>query len=460
MTRPQILFAATLLTLQPALVAAAGPSATWTHGFDGSVQAVTESGSFWGLADVFAPGIPYDSSPSWLEASAKPWLAFEAPAGTWTAYGRVSVLGSGTLGTDVFAQGDSGRLELEDAYLGLRGTGAGLDWDLSAGSQSWRLGEGLLLKLGAGNGFERGAPALSPRTAWQRTVLVSARGEHLGARFFYLDPNELESSDSNTRLRGLTADWQPREGAVLGAAWFEVTRSDAPYPQAPVNILVGGREGLRTWTLHGRWAPGGGQMDGFSAWGEIAVQRNGRIGMEAWGGGADLGWRWGQARWRPRLSWSPRIYSGDDPGTPDRLERFDPLFYDGGPATWSSGSNGSFAFYNSDLRVHRVRLELTFSATDFANVSYYDVRADRANSPVQFGQAARLAFLDGAPVLVSGFPDVRLTHEWYIEHTHVFDANRFLTWGIAIADPRAGIRALSPDASAWVGGLVNFTVRY
>ncbi len=459
-----LLLATTGMLAMPAFAGTSsdgGTGFTWNKGLEASIQGAGQTGAFWGLQQVFAPGADYyDTSPAWMELSAKPWVSFEAPVDSWTGYGKASALATGTLGHDVFDQGSSGRIALEEAYLGARGKAAGLEWDFSAGSRDFRLGEGLLLSMGGGNGFERGAPMLAPHRAWQGAVLASVRGRAFGAQAFHLDPDELESSDTHTRLRGMSTDWRPREGATLGTAWFEVTRSRAPYPQAPVTIIDGGRDGLQTWSVFGRWAPGGGQMDGFSAWGEVAVQRNNRINMKAWGGALDVGWRWGGVRWRPRLSWSPRVFSGDDPATPDRLERFDPLYYDGSPSTWSSGANGSFAFYNSNLRVNRVRLELTFDAQNFASLSWYDVRAHRADSPIQYGQTARPAFSDNGVSLISGFPDKRLTRELYLEHTHVFDPHRFLTWGVALAKPRAGIRAIVPDAHTWYGVMVNYSIRF
>ena len=43
------------------------------------------------------------------------------------------------------------------------------------------------------------------------------------------------------------------------------------------------------------------------------------------GGGAEIGYRFFKLPFVPRLSYSPRYFSGDDPGTTGTLERFDPL---------------------------------------------------------------------------------------------------------------------------------------
>lgn len=155
-----------------------------------------------------------------------------------------------------------------------------------------------------------------------------------------------------------------------------------------------------------------------------------------------------------------RRFTGDDPNTPDRLERFDPLFYDGAPNTWSSGGNGSFAFYNSNLAVHRLRLDLVLSARDFANLNFWTVDTHQVNSPIQYGQGARLSLINGQPALISGFPKHALTQELYAEYTRVVSQNLFMTAGLAYAMPQAGIKAVVADAKDWVGALVNLSFKY
>jgi hypothetical protein len=162
----------------------------------------------------------------------------------------------------------------------------------------------------------------------------------------------------------------------------------------------------------------------------------------------------------PRLSYSPRYFSGDKPGTTGRIERFDALFFDGSPATWSSGGNGSLAFYNSNLWVQQVRLELVLSQRDFANLSLYDVRAAQTNSPLQYGQAARLGIVENNLTVISGVPQKALTREVYAEYTRVLSQHWFLTAGVAGAKPREGLLALVPGGGSWWGGLLNLSWRY
>lgn len=452
-----------LLCLNPAALRAQPPAKDgWTLSVEAVSQGLFATDAFWGLAQTFAPSAEYRTRSTWVEASLKPSiLGKQTIDEATTVYGGVSLVASGTLGEDVFQQGQTGRVGVEDAFLGLRRVIAGgTVVDASAGAQRYVLGQGLLLAVGAGNGYERGAVTLAPRRAWENTVLI--RATHRAATFeaFWLDPNELPSSDTGTQLAGGRAQWEPNASMTVGLAWFEAVRSTAPYPQAPVRLVENGREGLRTTDLHGRWAPVSGPLAGLSVTGEVAIQRNQRVALKALGWGAELGYQIDGLPYRPRVSWSPRLFSGDQPGTPDRLERFDPLFYDASPATWSSGGNGSLAFYNSNLRVDRFRIDLTVSPRDFVNLNYWNVRAEQANSPIQYGQAGRLTSQSGAITLVSGVPVRALSQELYAEWTRVLTQRLFLTAGLGIAWPDDGLKALLPGgAKTWIGGLLNLTYR-
>lgn len=455
------------LCLAPAVAAGqadapkAADGVAWT--LEAAAQGLLASNAFWGLAQTFAPTAGYDTRGAWLESYVRPGVTGRRTLGGATSlYGGVSLIASGTLGDDVFQRGNTGRLLVDDAYLGLRRSlGDGTSIDASAGAQRYALGQGLLLALGAGNGFERGALTLAPRRAWANTAIVRAAHGAATVEAFWLDPNELPSSDTGTRLAGGRAHWSPDASTSIGIAWFEVLRSSAPYPQAPLRLIENGRDGLTTTDVHARWAPTSGPLAGLTLAGEFALQRNDRIAMKATGWGGEVGYLLAGLPLRPRISWSPRFFSGDDPGTPTRLERFDPLFYDSSPATWSSGGNGSLAFYNTNLRVDRFRVDLVVSQRDFVNLNYWNVRAAEANSPIQYGQAGRLVVQGNAVALVSGVPVRPLTQEFYAEWTRVLSEHLFLTTGVSVAVPDDGLKALIPTgAKTWLGAIVNLTYRH
>lgn len=456
--RRSLLALAAMAALSPA-AARAGDGVRFDH--EGAVQLLPQSGAFWGLAERFAPDEPYDESPLWAEIYAKGRWRMGDEAGTGF-YGAASLLLTGTVGTDVFGEGDTGRARVEEAYVGWRGVFGRREWtaDLSVGSREFRFGEGMLVATGGGNGFERGALTLAPHRAWSLAAVATLEQGAWRLQAFHLDPDELDSGDTRTRLQGVRAQWTGGEDRRLGLAWTRVPQSEAPYPTAPLGLIEDGREGLRTWSVDGAYEPTAGVLAGWSFRGEFATQRSDNFRMDAWGGIADVGYRFATARYLPRISYSPRYFSGDDPATPNTLERFDPLFYDGSPSTWSSGGNGSLAFYNSNLFVQRVRLDLMLSERDFFNIAYYDVRVAETNSPVQYGQAARLAIVEGQVGLVSGFPDRKLTAEWYAEYTRVLTPHWYLTVGLASASPRAGLKAVVNDPPTWWGGLLNLSWKY
>jgi Alginate export len=446
------------------LLAAAMPAGAQEQGYrfdyEGAFQLLPQSGVFWGLPGVFAPDEDYDDSPLWLETYAQARVSFGDPAGLGT-YGAAAALATATVGTDVFSTGDTGRIKIEELYLGRRWRmGDSLTADVSLGSRDYRLGEGMLYSTGGGNGFERGALTLAPHLAWSMAAVAKLEGESFGGEIFYLDPDELDSGDTHTRLFGVRAQWKQQETARLAVTWSRVIESEAPYPLAPFGLVANGRDGLETLSFDGRFEPKEGPLAGWSLRGEVATQRSNDLDLDAWGAVAEIGYRFTGARFQPRLSYSPRYFSGDDGSTPNTLERFDPLFYDGSPPNWSSGGSGSIAFYNSNLWVQRYRVDLVFSATSFANVSYYDVRAAERNSPVQYGQATRLGVVDGSVALVSGVPSRPLTSEWYLEYTRVFSEHWFLTVGVAVASPERGLQDVVPDSETWVGGLVNIAWRF
>lgn len=74
---------------------------------------------------------------------------------------------------------------------------------------------------------------LAPRRPWEMTAVVSATQGPGTLEAFWLDPNELASGDTGTRLAGVRAQWSPDASTALGIAWSRSSSSARRRPVAP-----------------------------------------------------------------------------------------------------------------------------------------------------------------------------------------------------------------------------------
>lgn len=451
-----------------------GPGGRVLHEADGfrlsagvelGVQLVTESNAFWNLEDTFTPGEPFDSDPTWAEGYLKPALDMTvALAGDADLYGRLSAIGAYSRGTDAFAAENSGRLLLEDAFLGLRigRQGTGPFFDVSLGAQPHKLGSGMLIADGGGDGFERGALIFGPRRAFEFAAISRIGFDDAALEVFYLDANELASSDTGTTLAGGALTQGFGSGSRLGLGAGAVVESEAAWPAAPAGgvgvpqILPGAREGMAFVNAWGTWKP----SEAATIEADFAMQRDDDPDQRAYGGRVRASWSFTGSGFSPVLSYSFLAFSGDDPDT-GRIERFDPLFYDGGPTAWASGANASLAFVNSNLMAHQIAVSLTLSPRDFLTGRYYHVRAMETGSPLQFGQATRVGNAGSGRALVTGVDDAHLADDLYIEYTRLVTEAVFFTGGVGVSFPGAGVRNLRDGRNdLWTGAFANIVVRY
>ncbi|MEB3211460.1 MAG: alginate export family protein [Leptolyngbyaceae bacterium] len=432
------------------------------------VNAVSESNLFWNLADTFAPDAGFDSDQNWLEFYIKPGISFTGILENEAiAYGMISAVASGTLGTDAYDTGDTGRVTLEEGYVGLRSTySTGPNFDFSVGPRQLRLGTGMLIANGASNGFERGALKFGPRKAWELAAIGRLFQGDWAGTFFYLDPNELPSNNSETSLAGVDFRYDRPNGNYVGLTYANVLESNAAYPQAafggngPPTITLGAREGLNALNFYGRVNPFQGSLEPLFFATDAAYEWNSRIDQQAWAGRVQLGYTFHQLPWTPTLTYSYQTFSGDDPSTSE-LERFDPLYYEGSPSSWATGSKSSMVFINSNVQAHQVALRLSPSQTDTITLRYAHIRANELRSPVQFGQATRFDFSNGFSSVISGVTDPHLSDDFFLEYNRVLNRNIFLTTGVSVSIPGEGINAvLDTDAPYWYGGFVNMVFNF
>jgi hypothetical protein len=431
------------------------------------VNLVGEQALFWNLADIFAQSSNYNPDKVWFEGYVKPGISFRSELSeSETLYGKVSGVWSGTIGLDAFDYGDTGRVTLEEAYFGfLSENPDGLSVDLSGGARELKLGTGMLIANGGGNGFERGALKFGPRKAWELTGIGKFMYDGFSATGFYLDANEVPSNDAFTSLAGGDFRYDHSDGGFIGLTYGNVINSNSAYPKAvpdePPEIIIGAREGLNFVNGYGRT----GKLDGalanwyFSA--DLAYEWNDRIDMQAWGGRGQVAYTFADATWTPRLMYTFQSFSGDDPDTA-ALERFDPLYFEGSPSAWATGSKSAMTFINSNVNAHQVELSVKPSVQDTITLRYAHIRANQLRSPIQFGQATRFEFADSdRDNIVAGVTDPHLADDVFLEYSRIVNRNTYLTAGMSASFPGKGLElAARRDLPVWLGGFVNVVINY
>ncbi|SFQ21890.1 alginate export family protein [Tranquillimonas alkanivorans] len=429
------------------------------------LNAVAERNLFWDLAATTAPGSGFDPDTNWLEGYVKPGVSFEYRTGPGAVfYGKLSAVSSYTWGTDAFDTGDTGATTLEEAYLAIRGDlSNGLSYDLSFGPRELTLGTGMLVANGATSGFERGALKFGPRKAWERAAIGRLSYGNVTGTAFYLDPNELPSADGNNELAGIDLRHEDPRGGTIGATFVEVLRSDSPYPQAAPGgvgaptVTPGAREGTRTLGVYARSNPFEGALENWVFTGEYALQRNDGIDLEAWAGRVTAGYTFAGMPWSPNVTLGYQSFSGDDPDTVT-LERFDPLYYQGSPSAWATGSKSASTFINSNVNALTLALRVQPTQADTWTLRYAHIRANELNSPVQFGQATRVD-VDGN--VVAGVTDAHLADDLFLEYSRIINRNTFLTAGVSVSFPGQGIdNVIGEKADPWTGGFVNVVFNF
>ncbi|MEL7467218.1 MAG: hypothetical protein AAFN27_02110 [Pseudomonadota bacterium] len=163
----------------------------------------------------------------------------------------------------------------------------------------------------------------------------------------------------------------------------------------------------------------------------------------------------------PSLTYGYQTFTGDDPSTA-RQERFDPLYYDGSPSTWATGSKSAMQFINSNVQSHNLALQVKPTGKDTVTLRYAHVRANELCSPLQFGQATRFSFANGnLGTVISGVTDAHLSDDVFLEYSRILNSHTFLSAGFSLSVPGEGIRAVVPgNTPVWTGGFVNMVVNF
>ena len=168
-------------------------------------------------------------------------------------------------------------------------------------------------------------------------------------------------------------------------------------------------------------------------------------------------YRFADMAWSPSLTFGYQTFSGDDPDTLT-YERFDPLYYQGSPSAWATGSKSASTFINSNVNALSLALRVKPTQQDTWTLRYAHIRANELNSPIQFGQATRL---DSSGNVISGVTDAHLADDVFLEYSRIINRNTFLTAGVSISFPGAGIDdVVGGSAAPWTGGFVNVVFNF
>ena len=105
-----------------------------------------------------------------------------------------------------------------------------------------------------------------------------------------------------------------------------------------------------------------------------------------------------------------------------------------------------------------VALRVQPTRQDTLTLRYAHIRANALNSPVQFGQATRI---DVNGNVVAGVTDNHLADDLFLEYSRIINRNTFLTAGVSVSFPGAGIdNVIGRSAAPWTGAFVNVVFNF
>ena len=326
----------------------------WTFNFDAGWGTFGFANSLYD--NPKEPGVEENLSDQWFEGYVKPALSGRYTfKSTSELYGKVSVVGERTYGSVPPAFGtDVSSFGPEDLSIGWRsGTSIaslgenGLD--LVVGRTQYRLGHGFLLFDGAAEGGSRGGYWTNARKAFAFAAIGRVTPGAHTVESFYLDKDELEEADTDSRLWGANYEYRVGEETTIGATYMKWFADAAFRP---------GRDGLHVFNVRAYTAPLE-RVPDLTLEMEYASERNGEaLHSNAWTAQGAYGL--GRVAWKPTFTYRYAFFQGDNPDTAAN-EAFDPLFlgfHDWG--YWFQGEiAGGYFLANSNLKSQLVRVHVT-----------------------------------------------------------------------------------------------------
>jgi hypothetical protein len=398
--------------------------------------------TWWGNGKTFTEFNPYGKNPPGVEAA----LDFESYlvaglAGATRiskrkipifAYGVVNVLGVTTLGDELYnANSNTFELQVEEAYAGIVGAkttaiGHLMRFNVSFGKQPYRIGNGMLICQIAGNGGVWGGMNAWPRFAGKYVGLAKFAYDKWRFEGFYIQPNEYEFNNSETKLAGVNAEFNQSYGFSGGFTYLNVL--DSKFPYFYPDLSKASRKGLNAMNLRMQWTPK--PTESFLyAKAEGGYQFNGKIPMRAYGMAFEGGWQFGDMRIRPTISYRYSLLTGDDPST-DRYERWDILYSGDDVSTWVQGLLMKNILFNTNLEVNKFQLQLF-------------PKGWRITSQYLFFLANQLNTIPSPPV--GTFASEQIAQEFLVVAERYVSRNIYLRFVFSSLWPGEGIADVLPE---------------
>jgi hypothetical protein len=309
---------------------------------------------------------------NWAESFVKPALSASFGLGQSELYGKISAVGERTFSSAPSLVGeDASSFKIEDGYLGWRSGksigGSENLLDFTVGRSQYKIGHGMLLWDGAGEGGSRGGFWSNARKAWEYAAIGRLKPKNHTVEVFYLDRDEVPENDTRTRLWGANYELAVGEESTFGASYLKFYADPLKKPL---------RDGMDVYNARAYTAPFK-SLPGLAFELEYAYEQN-RDLLKSNAFTVQAGYEMSKVAWKPRLSYRYAYFEGDDPATPTN-EGFDmlfPGFYDWG--TWWQGEiAGEYFISNSNMISHQVRLHLTPSESASGGLIAYLFKLDK-----------------------------------------------------------------------------------
>ena len=341
----------------------------WTFNFDAGFGAFGFGNSLY--TDV-RPDPSGDLGDNWMESFIKPAVSGTMHFGKGEFFGKLSAVGERTLAAPPPLVGrEASSFKVEDLYWGWR-SGKSMKigenaLEFTLGRAQYKIGHGMLLWDGGGEGGSRGGFWSNARKAWAFAGVGRFHAKNNTVEAFYLDRDEVPESETGTRLWGGNYERTLGKATTLGATYMHFMSDLAD------------RDGLAVYNLRAYTAPLR-KLPGLAFELEYALEDNGDLrSSTAWN--AQASYELSKVTWAPRISYRYAFFQGDDPATAadEGFDSLIPGFYDWG--TWWQGEiGGEYFLSNSNLISHQVRLHVTPSDAVSAGLIAFDFRLDQPAS--------------------------------------------------------------------------------